>query len=198
MPPSRLFRPLGGAALLGRGVRLGLVLGLELGLSLTPAAATPTSSATGQAAAQVIAPLAVTREADLDFGTLASAAGTAGQVTVVPLTGSVSYAGGTSGICAASCPPPRAARFAVQGEPLRSYRVSLPARLTIGLVAGGGGTAVIVDSLVAATRSNPADAAGTLGNDGRDAFEIGGTLHLPADASPGRYSTQVPVIVNYL
>lgn len=186
MPRPRLPASLRGAAV------------VAFGLALAPATAEPPGSATGQAAAQVIAPLAVTREADLDFGTLASAPGTPGQVTVMPLTGSVSYAGGASGVCAASCPPPHAARFAVQGEPLRSYRVSLPARLTIAPAASGGSTAVIVDSLVAATHSNPADAAGTLGNDGHDAFEIGGTLHLPADASPGRYSTQVPVIVNYL
>lgn len=170
--------------------------GLALGLLPPPLAAQP-SAATGQAAAQVIAPLAVTREADLDFGTLASAPGTPGQVTVAPLTGSVTYAGGASGVCAASCPPPHAARFGVQGEPQRSYRITLPARLSIAPSTGMTTSGVTVDSLVATTRSNPTDAAGTLGSDGRDAFEVGGTLHLPADAAPGRYTTQVPVIVAY-
>ena len=155
------------------------------------------ASASGSAAAQIIAPITIAREADLDFGTLVVSADAAGSVTIAPLAGGVRYDGGVSGICAAACPPPHPARFSVKGEPGRSYAVTVPPALSILPVDGALGPPVTVDALTVGTVSNPGDAAGMLSADGADGFEIGGTLHLPAHAPAGRYTTQVPVVVSY-
>lgn len=154
-------------------------------------------SANGSAAAQIIAPITIAREADLDFGTLAVASDSAGTVTIAPLTGGIRYTGGVSGICAAACPPPHPARFSVKGEPGRTYAVSVPTALSILPAGGTGGQPVTVDTLTVGTVSNPGDPGGVLSATGVDGFEIGGTLHLPANAPAGRYSSQVPVVVSY-
>jgi hypothetical protein len=144
----------------------------------------------------VVVSITVSRQADLDFGTVTVSAASGGTVSLAPLTGSVAYGGGVGGVCGSACSPPHPARFAVQGEPARAYLVSLPARLAIAL-PGGGGT-VLVDSLVAAAASSPQPGRGILSAQGRDTFEVGGTLHLPAAAPAAQYTTQVPVIVDYL
>lgn len=152
--------------------------------------------ASGTALAQVVAPIAVTRQADLDFGRVTVSAASGGTVSLAPLTGSATYGGGVAGVCGSACTAPHPARFAVWGEPGRAYQVTLPARLTIPR-PGAGGAAVAVDSLVAAAASSPMPGRGILSAQGRDQFEVGGTLHLPAAAPAAQYTTQVPVIVAY-
>nr|WP_246438476.1 DUF4402 domain-containing protein [Novosphingobium piscinae] len=172
-----------------------------MALLAAPAAAAPGASASGSAAAQVVAPLAVAREADLDFGTVAIAASGPGTVAVAPLGGGTRYTGGASGVCALACPAPHPARFAVEGEPLRSYRVVVPDSLTITATSGGSGGGAVpvrIDGLTIAAASTRSGSGGELSPVGRDHFEVGGTLHLPAGAAEGHYTAQVPVIVTYL
>lgn len=167
-------------------------LALPAAAGATPASAT----ANGTALAEVVVPITVARQADLDFGTVTVSAAAGGSVSLAPLSGSASYAGGVEGLCGAACSAPHPARFAVQGQPGRVYQVTLPARLAIPLPGGGG--VVLVDSLVAAAASSPQAGHGILSGQGRDQFEVGGTLHLPAAAPAAQYTTQVPVIVDYL
>lgn len=158
----------------------------------TPGSAT----ATGTASATVVAPLTVTADGDLDFGTLTSG-NTPGSVTLGPLTASASYSGGVQAICAAACAPPHPARFSVKGEPDRSYLVTAPRSVTIAPQASGGGTA-LVDAITVATSSRRSeDGRGVLDHQGADRFEVGGTLHLAAQATAGHYIAQVPVTVTY-
>lgn len=153
------------------------------------------ATASGSAAAQVVAPITLTREADLDFGTIAVAPLGAGSVTVAPLGGAAVYAGSAGAICGSTCAPPHPARFAVTGEGGRSYRVTVPASLAIAAPDGAAG--ITVDSLVVSSTSQPGSAAGVLTEGGSDTFAVGGTLRLPSQAPPGRYTAQVPVIVSY-
>ncbi|MBC2652837.1 DUF4402 domain-containing protein [Novosphingobium aerophilum] len=195
--PSSFGRgsPRSRAALLGATALTALPLCIPLGL---PLIADPGSTAVGASAARVIAPLAVAREEDLDFGTIALDLNGSGTVTVMPLGGSVRYGGSAQGICLLACPPPHPARFAVRGEPLRSYRVTVPPSLTITPPGLGSGNAVLIDALTIGTASQRIGDSGELSPDGIDSFEVGGTLHLPAGAAEGRYTAQVPVIVSYM
>lgn len=160
-----------------------------------PAAAGQSAGAAGTAAARVVAPLSLSREADLDFGTIAVSSEGSGSVTVTPLDARVSYTGSAAAVCAAACTPPHAAQFVVSGEPGRSYRVAVPNSLAITSLDLEAG--VLVDGLVVKAASNPSDSGGVLSTTGVDRFEVGATLHLPAQAPPGHYTAQVPVIVSY-
>lgn len=175
---------------------LRLAATLTVGALACPGLARAEASATGTALAQVVVPITVSREADLDFGTVAVSATGAGTVRVDPLSAAASYTGGVGSVCGSACAGPHPARFAVQGEPGRAYQVTLPGQLAI---PGPAGTAaVLVNSLVAAAASSPQAGRGILSGSGKDLFEVGGTLHVPASAPPTRYTTQVPVIVDYL
>ena len=178
-------------------LRLGWSLVLATALPTGPAWAGPIgATASGTAMATVVEPITVTREADLDFGTITVSPAAGGTVILAPLTAAASYGGGVTGVCGQACAAPHPARFAVRGQPGRAYQVTLPARLAIAVP--GGSAPVTVDSLVAFAPSSPQSGRGILSAAGQDRFEVGGTLHLPAAAPEARYTTQVPVIVDYL
>ncbi|MDE2404541.1 MAG: DUF4402 domain-containing protein [Sphingomonadales bacterium] len=162
-------------------------------------AASGQATATGEARAEVAAPLVVTREADLDFGSI-FAGSAAGAVTVSP-GGVASYAGGVQPACAGGCGGVGAARFAVQGEGGRSYAVAVPAGVTAqgtATEAGAAAPPLDVTGLTVRSDSRPgAGAAGRLDGSGRDEFSVGGTLQVPAGLPAARYRATVPVIVTY-
>jgi len=166
------------------------------GVAMPASAATAPASATGSATATVVAPITVVAVDDLDFGTLTSG-NTPGSVTLVPLGAAASYGGGVAAICAAACAPPHPARFGVRGEPDRSYLVTAPSLLVIA-PAGAGGAVARVDAITVAkaSRHSP-DGRGVLNHQGTDRFEVGGTLHLDAQAAAGHCTAQVPVTVTY-
>ena len=179
------------------------VLVAALSGTLLPAApvlgqAQAPATATGTAIAEVVTPIALVREADLDFGTVAVSPASGGTVKIVPLAAGASYTGGVDGLCGTACAMPHAARFAVQGEPGRAFLITLPAQLSIPVPGAAPGAVVVVDSLIAASISAPQTGRGILSNQGRDRFEVGGTLHLPAAAPAAQYTKQVPVIVQYM
>lgn len=156
------------------------------------------STTTGAAIAEVVAPLVVRHEADLDFGTLFASPG-AGTVSV-SATGGAVYSGGTRPACIpGACASPRAASFRVSGEPNRSYLIIAPSAVVAeGLSRNGAVPALPVDSLTVRSRSRPdAGPEGLLDSDGADRFEVGGTLHLPANAPSAHYRATIPVMVVY-
>lgn len=155
------------------------------------------SSAQGQANATIVAPIRVVRQDDLDFGVVAVTPDGAGTVTIAPL-GAPSYRGTAAPACASACPAPHPARFGLTGQPGRRYQITLPNRLMLSPDGVAAGHQIVVDSLVAATASGGAMPRGTLTSAGVDYFEVGGTLHIPARPDPARYTTQVPVIVEYM
>jgi hypothetical protein len=175
----------------------------------SPALAAGTAaSASGVAAATVVSPVAVRQIADLDFGLVASNAGSAGEVLIAPGGGQAAYSGSARRGCSggASCPAPHAASFEVSGEANRTYSIAAPESVSVpgeaASATGGPGTALPQVLQIEAFRfrsvSRPeAGAAGRLDSAGCDRFELGGTLRVPAALPPARYRVTVPVIVAY-
>lgn len=173
-----------------------------LALFAAPAhAAGLSATATGQAQAQVIDPLIVTRESDLEFGAV-FAANSPGTVTVSS-QGEATFAGGAQPACiSGSCFAAHAARFTVRGEPGRSYVISVPSRITAtGTATDGSDRAappLSVGAITVRSASRPSEgAAGQLDVDGHDRFEVGGTLEIPAGLPSASYRATIPVIVTY-
>ncbi len=163
------------------------------------------ASAAGVAAATVAGPVAVRQLADLDFGVVAADAGSAGAVVLAPGLASAAYGGGARRGChgGADCPQPHAARFEVSGEAGRAYTIAAPENIAIAGDAAAAGNGAMppvlqVEALRFRSASRPgAGGAGRLDAAGRDSFEMGGTLRVPAALPPARYRVSVPVIVTY-
>ncbi len=183
-------------------IRAAAILAL-LAAPLAPAPARA-ASAQGTAEATVIQPLVITRISDLDFGTVTLAPGTSGSVTVDPASG-IRFGGGASAAClsgSGGCAAAHASRFAVRGEAGRDYTIIAPA----GIMASGtlldGSSGAAPDLAIAAirvrTQSRPdGGLSGTLDHDGRDVFDVGGALIVPAGTPAARYRAVLPVIVTY-
>lgn len=165
-----------------------------------PALAQP-ASATGTASAAVVAPITVRQIADLDFGVIAAGPGQAGSVTILPGLSDARYRGGARQACSASneCPTPHFASFEVSGEASRAYTIAAPTSVVLGgEESGNSGLTVRVDAIALRSVSRPdAGPAGRLDPAGRDRFDLGGTLRLPAETAPARYRVSIPVIVTY-
>ncbi len=154
-----------------------------------------TGTATGSASASVIQPLAATALEDLSFGAIT--VGASGGTLRVPATGGSAVPGGSvRPLCgnAGQCQP-HPARFAVNGEPGRTYSVTLPA----SLVALGQrhGTGLAVDDLGLVSRNRGASDGGQLDAAGEDGFAVGGTLQVPAGTPADHYRAQFSVTVTY-
>lgn len=155
------------------------------------------SLADGRAAAEIVAPLTVSRETDLEFGAIVSSS-QSGTVTVSPIGETVTSGGSRSACCKAS----RAARFSVDGEAGRAYTISVPASVIAhgDPVRGSTGSVpdLFVDNITLRTQSQPGSGAcGVLDSSGRDWFGVGGTLHVPRNVPPSVYKAIVPVTVVY-
>ena len=128
--------------------------------------------------------------------------GSPGSVTVAPGETGADYVGGAREACgsAARCPQPHFARFEVSGEPNRSYTISAPSSISVAGLPLGAGLApvLLVDAIQLRSASRPdAGSAGRLGADGRDRFDLGGTLRVPATTPPAHFRLSVEVIVTY-
>ncbi|MDE2561125.1 MAG: DUF4402 domain-containing protein [Sphingomonadales bacterium] len=185
-----------------RPARLAACLLAVIGLPATPALASGTAAtATGSALAQVVEPLVVARQADLAFGGV-FASKLPGTVSV-GADGALGYSGGAQSACmGGACLDTHPASFTVTGEPGRTYVVQLPASVvaTGSITGGGGGLAPPLDVDGLAAVSANAASGGTawqLDGQGRDRFDIGGTLHLPADLPSANYQVTIPVVVVY-
>lgn len=184
-------------------MRAGLVA-LAL-LAASPAAAAGGASATAQGVAEatVIQPIVVSVITNLDFGMLTASHTMGGTVTVDPANGA-RYGGGASPAClgGGACPFVHASRFAVRGEAGRDYSVRAPAGIMASgtLLDGSSGTApdLAIASIQVRTQSRPDGGfSGTLDGNGRDIFDVGGALMVPAGTPAARYRAVLPVIVTY-
>ncbi|MFC3099898.1 DUF4402 domain-containing protein [Altererythrobacter lauratis] len=146
----------------------------------------------------MIRPIRAVSVADLSFGRLALAMGGAGggTVTIDPRGGPGAYSGVVRPACGAepSCLP-HPARFAVSGEPGRSYRVLLPD--TVEARGQRSAARLTVHALSLHSVASAGTASGLLDAEGEGAFSVGGTLTVGALASPDIYHASVPVTVTY-
>jgi hypothetical protein len=150
--------------------------------------------------ATVIRPLSVTAVADMDFGTITHLPGISGTVTVNPGAAGASFAGGASPVCGGStCGTAHAARFAVTGEPQRSYAIQLPGTVTAtGSATDPGAIAPPLTISGLTVRTTGGVTVPRLDASGADGFEVGGTITLPADLPPARYRASFAVVVSYI
>jgi hypothetical protein len=145
----------------------------------TPAFAANTASA--NATVNIVSPLSLTKNADLNFGTIVGPF--AGQVVHVDGTNARDCAGltcsGTYG----------AAAFTVTGTPDQGVVLTIPDSVVLnGSVSGS----LNVDL----TGDKPSDP--TLDSSGSASFTVGGKLTIPALTVDGVYSNTFDVTANYL
>jgi hypothetical protein len=141
-------------------------------------------SATANATATIITPLAITRTAQMDFGSLFVST-TPGTVVINPVTSTRSATGGCTLVGATVSP----ATFTVTGLPAAVYTISLPASAIIT----DGTNNLTVDVFT----SDPTP-TGTL-TAGTSTLRVGATLNVPASQTPGIYTSAAAftVTVNY-
>lgn len=159
---------------------------LLLGFSKTSYAQ---ASATSNVSATIIAPIAITKTNDMNFGRVAATAA-AGTVVLTP-AGTRSVTGGVTLPSFGGTGDVSPAIFTVSGAPTYTYSVTLPTTATT--IANGTNT-MTVDTWT----SDPTP-TGTLANDGTQTLSVGATLNVGANQAPGLYTSATPftVTVNY-
>lgn len=182
----------------------GLALAATAALGGTADAMARTVSATtsGVATASVVAPITIVELADLDFGLITGGNGGDGTATIAPFAATVSFAGSARSGCSSAdrCVSSHPARFAISGEPARSYIVSLPATLTVAPESArpaGAAPLNVTGFTVRADGQSGIDGHGRLDSTGQGHFQVGATLLVPSGTAPGRYRTSLPIIVTY-
>ena len=146
------------------------------------AGAAAAATADAGAGAKIIAPLEISRTADLYFGTIAPSTTVADKVSV---DADGSRTCGPALTCLTS--DHTAAAFAVTGEADAFYTISLPSEIKI---VNENGTAMRVAAFTGSK------AKGQLLK-GEDSFTVGGTLEVAARQEAGQYKGSFTVAVEY-
>ena len=164
---------------------------LKSGILISLLFALPTctlaQSASAQVGACIVAPLQVTRQTDLEFGSIVPSA--RAETVAIDTGGDRKATGGIALVTGSE--KPTVARFAVSGVAGASFSIVLPESTTISRVGGEAEDMTVTDFT-----SNPG-AAGTLGPDGKQTIAIGATLHVGAAQPLGRYVGTFDVTVAY-
>jgi hypothetical protein len=150
-------------------------------------------AAVGSASASgtVIAPIGVTKTADLSFGTFAT--GTGGSITI-----STSGVRTVSGVVPSSDGSAMsAATFVISGDKGATFSISHGGTSALARTSGSE-TMVLTkfSDLTAGNTTTGTVASGTL-TTGTQSIHIGGTLNVAANQAPGAYTGQLTVTVEY-
>jgi len=147
------------------------------------------NTATGSVSANVVVPIALVKNVDMNFGNASVSVSTGGTVVLTP-SGTRS-AGGAGVTLPATAGTVAAAKFIVSGAPSYTYAITLPSNVTI---SGPGSATMMVNGFTSAP-----SASGTLSAVGTQTLSVGATLTIAASQIPGIYAnaTAVPVTVNY-
>ncbi|WP_416908547.1 MAG: DUF4402 domain-containing protein [Polymorphobacter sp.] len=159
-----------------------LLAGAAALVALAAAGAAQAAIAEAGAGAKIVAPLEITRTADLYFGTIAPSTTVADKVSV-DADGSRNC--GPALTCLTS--DHTAAAFAVTGEADAFYTISLPKSISL---VNANGTTMNVDDFAGS------QADGQL-RKGEDSFTVGGTLEVAARQEAGQYKGSFTVAVEY-
>ncbi len=151
-------------------------------VAVLSAGAAAAATADAGAGAKIIAPLEISRTADLYFGTIAPSTTVADKVSVDADGARVC---GPALTCLTS--DHTAAAFAVTGEADAFYTISLPKEIKI---VNGNGTAMRVADFTGSK------AKGQLLK-GEDSFTVGGTLEVGVRQEAGQYKGSFTVAVEY-
>lgn len=159
-----------------------LLMGVAALATVGLSGAANAATADAAAGAKIIAPLEISRTADLYFGTIAPSTTVADKVSV---SADGARQCGPALTCLTS--DHTAAAFAVTGEADAFYTISLPSEIQI---VNAKGTAMRVSD-VSGSKSK-----GQLLN-GEDSFSVGGTLEVAARQEAGQYKGSFTVAVEY-
>ncbi|WP_341842149.1 DUF4402 domain-containing protein [Chitinophaga caseinilytica] len=145
-------------------------------------------SATATVTATIVAPIAISKDIDMNFGNVAVQSSTGGTVVMTPAgvrstTGGVTLPTTTGNVAAAS--------FTVSGVDGYTYSITLPTA-AVTITNTGGNTMTVT-----AFTSSPSG-QGTL-TGGSETLTVGATLNVTAAQAPGTYVSATPfaVTVNY-
>lgn len=166
---------------------------LVLSVAAIPAQAQQTASDTASSAATIIRPITVTKNEDLNFGTLVRAEGT---VTVSnagtrSATGSIEQLSAGTGTRKVSN-----AQFTIDGEGGQAITVTVPATFTLTNQTTSGELTVTTSN----DMSGAADAqalSNALGADGSKVVKVGGSFPLTTSTSTGNYTGSFTVTAAY-
>lgn len=167
--------------------RLKVAIAVAMATVATPAFAQ--DSATADSSVQIIVPVQISKDDDLDFGTVARPIDGSGTVTVDATTGEISVDGG---VVAVSGTPTRAL-FTVTGDNSRAYFADIPESFSL---SDGGTTPQLITVTLTSDLGTPGDAvAGTLSSTGSQEIGIGGSFTItdatPAAAYTGSFTVSV-------
>jgi hypothetical protein len=161
-------------------------------------AAHASNHAVGRAHAEIVDDLRILHRSRLSFGTIVQSAGT-GSVVVTP--GRARTIHGRMQMTPGGFAP---ARFAIRGRANQAYTITVPDEITFTAShpshqAHGKTTDLTVTDFTIRSDNtgNVANAHSRLDRQGTDRLSVGGTLMVPANAAPGRYSGFVPLTVSY-
>lgn len=167
---------------------------LELSLAAFAASASGHGlAATGNATASatVMAPIVVTKSADLSFGKFSAGAG--GSITI-----STSGVRTSSGVVPATADTTMAAaKFDVTGETDATYSISHGGTTMLSRTSGSETMLLTKFSDLTAANATAGSAASGRLTAGTQSIFVGGTLSVAANQAPGDYTGSVSVTVEY-
>jgi len=155
-----------------------------LAVASSLSAAQNSASTSANATAKIIAPITLTKTADLNFGDVVPS-GVAGTVTVTPAAVRTSAGGASLGNGAAVT----AAAFTVGGQGSATYAITLPA---VASTLTTGANTMTVDTFT----SNPSG-TGLLSAGGSQALTVGANLNVGVAQATGTYVGTFTVTVAY-
>jgi hypothetical protein len=145
------------------------------------------ATATSTATATIIAPISITKTADMSFGNLAVQAGTGGTVVLAPAGTRTSTSGVT---LPATTGTVTAATFTVDGTGSFTYAITLPSTATLTRASGS-------ETMTASSFTSNPSGTGAL-TAGTQDIAVGATLTVAAAQVPGVYTSgNFNVTVNY-
>jgi len=141
------------------------------------------------ASARIVTPIAIAKDVDMDFGTVAVQTATGG--TVVLLTNGTRTVGAGGGVTLpAASETVTAASFTVSGNGSSTYSISLPVSI---FISDGAAHRMTVDAFTSFPLTT-----GTLSAGGSQTLYVGATLNVKAGQVSGTYTNSAfPVTVNY-
>jgi len=171
-------------------------LALAVALGAFGASNSFAADATTTSTATVIAPIAITKSADLLFGKFAPDAAASGTVTV-STSGARTASGGA--ILSSVGPTPTAAKFDVTGDNDATYGITWSGDTELSDGASTPNTMALtkISDLTAGGAVTGEVASGTLGTGGTQSIYLGGVLEVGAAQVAGTYTGAVTATVEY-
>ncbi|WP_210546570.1 DUF4402 domain-containing protein [Rhodoferax sp. PAMC 29310] len=164
------------------------------------------SMGTAAVNATVLAPIVITKNVDLNFGTFAPDKETAGTVVIAATNGARSVSGGVFVPSTATAAAGAAASFGIAGDAGATFSIALPTSdITLTNLTGAGGETMSVAATSLTAAVGGASVAITSGAgtsaliSGAATLTVGGTLTVGLNQVPGVYTNAagLPVTVAY-